>query len=524
MMISRQSIIVENLLAASAAPLWSVIASCWRIEFTAPHVGSDGPRIVQSGSLVNNDGRLKLVLPRADELGQDAVARQTTVWFSDDARVPWPYRGRRVSAILRVAGAPTLQPDEQVLARDEGGAPLWTVQPGRGSGGATYRTRLAVPALDATAALCESIGGSNFLQVLPVFQFVREASGLHAQPRPSVRAAFIIDDPNLHWPTYGFADYKAIAADAERHDYHVAFATIPLDAWYAHRGSVAIFQRSKARLSLAIHGNDHSRNELARHTAPSDCIALLRQAMSRIERLEAKSGLAVCRVMVPPHGALSHAMLAQLPKAGYEAACVSAGSLLAHNVGREWTRCIGFAPCELIESCPVLPRWSLTDTRAEVLLAAAYLGQPVILRCHHQDLKGGLDVLSDAAAFVNSLGAVQWSALSDISRSMCNLEVEGAVLHARPIAATNTFTVPRDIRQVVVESGDRAWEVRARTDGQDARLAVSGFPVAVSEGDEVRIRIADREHANAAPPARGIKAGPAVRRLLTEARDRLLVQ
>ena len=153
-----------------------------------------------------------------------------------------------------------------------------------------------------------------------------------------------------------------------------------LDAWFTHRASAALFRGHQKRISLLIHGNDHGRNELAVPRTVHDSAALLDQAMDRIEGLERKANLQISRVMVPPHGACGESMLAQLPLHGFESACISADSLRTHNADRPWTRALGFAPSETVAGCTVLPRWSLTRSGPDVLLAAAYLGQPLILR------------------------------------------------------------------------------------------------------------------------------------------------
>jgi len=38
---------------------------------------------------------------------------------------------------------------------------------------------------------------------------------------PPLRACFVIDDPNLHWPSYGHLDYRRMAEHARRGGYHV---------------------------------------------------------------------------------------------------------------------------------------------------------------------------------------------------------------------------------------------------------------------------------------------------------------
>jgi hypothetical protein len=150
-----------------------------------------------------------------------------------------------------------------------------------------------------------------------------------------------------------------------------------------------------------------------------------------VERLERKAGLRVDRVMVPPHGACSAEMLAALPRCGFEAACVSSGSLRAHNRERPWARTLGYLPSDTIEDCSVLPRWALTPGAENALLVAAYLGQAIVLRGHHRDLRHGLEVLDEAAAAINRLGEVRWSGLAQIARGNYRWRLEGTTLRVQ---------------------------------------------------------------------------------------------
>src|SRR5262245_19147313 len=124
-----------------------------------------------------------------------------------------------------------------------------------------------------------------------------------------------------------------------------------------HGGAAEIFRRNSRRLSFCVHGNNHTKRELAQPYSDGERVSLLQQAIRRIETLERKAGVEVSRVMVPPHGACSHEMLEELPQRGFESACISHGSLRAHNRQRPWVRQLGYLPSEMIRNCPVLPRW-----------------------------------------------------------------------------------------------------------------------------------------------------------------------
>ena len=68
---------------------------------------------------------------------------------------------------------------------------------------------------------------------------------------PPPRASFVIDDPNLHWPSYGYLDYRELVAHAPQHGYHVGLATVPLDGWLIDRRAAALVARNAVRAVAA---------------------------------------------------------------------------------------------------------------------------------------------------------------------------------------------------------------------------------------------------------------------------------
>lgn len=430
--------IADDRLARSLVGLLPVLESLFPIAWAGNTAAREGPVLATLGVASDASGASDpgpvaeapspcLLVP-APDAGRP-VKRLEAVSFADAAPVPRPFRGRslEVPVEVDVAVHRTLAGRAgTVLMRASCGAPIWIVDgtPTR----PVHRTSLRLPSVQAGSDAGLSAGGERFLQALPLFHLLRQALGGGAPVDPPLRAGFIIDDPNLHWPTYGHADYGRIAASAERDRYHVAFATVPFDAWWVHAPTAAIFRSHPRQLSLLVHGNNHGREELTRDASDAACAATLRQALVRIEGLERRAGLRVARVMVPPHGACSSRMLAALPRHGFEAACISAGSLRAHNADRPWSRTLGFAPAETTDGCPVLLRWPLAGTRLVTLLVAAYLGQPLILRGHHQDLKDGHDALRAWAHAINGIGPVQWGSPAELAR----LAVSGRSTDATP--------------------------------------------------------------------------------------------
>jgi hypothetical protein len=464
-----------------------------------------------------------LKVPLSKKMALDSDLADITVKFSDDSDVPFPFRGRLLH--VKIAEAPEIlspSSDEKILASCDAG-PIWTSTT---TGGLKcFRSAFAIPAIPNDGTLHDVFHPGRFFEMLPLFHFIHEVCKSSLYEGPPLRACFIFDDPNLHWPRYGFVDFQQIATHATKENYHVSFATIPLDAWFVHSGTAGLFRKNTGRLSLAAHGNNHTHWELARDVPNSTRTSLLNQAVHRIECLDRKAGLSVSRVMVPPHGACSEAMLKELPRCGFEAACISHGSLGFHNKGRFWTKRLGYATSELIEGCSVLPRWGMVGNTTNTILLAAFLRQPIILRGHHQDLKGGVELLDDLARFINSLGSVLWLNMAEMSRINYMQRREGNTLRVKPLAKKVNIQISKTITQLVIENPElQSWD-------EWRILGMSGTELNVKVGD--LIAVSDRLNhvisleaiCESSVSSKNNSTCPAVwaflRRLLTEGRDRI---
>jgi len=284
----RATLDIEVVGSSSSSELLRVIADatgCCFIErntdvtqptlsFIAPEQGTDTRRSAAA--------RLDLTCPQRPHGQRETVVERVT--FAEHSAVPWPFRGRSLATSMPAGTSGLdLEPSETVLASCATG-PIWTH---RFNGNESiFRCCLALPAASGESGFADVFSGDQFLSLLPLISFLRETRGDAAYRHPAPRASFIIDDPNLHWPTYGFVNYRELARQAEKENYHLAFATIPLDAWFTHRATADLFRSHPARLSLLVHGNNHSKAELARTYSPSARRALLGQALKRVERLE----------------------------------------------------------------------------------------------------------------------------------------------------------------------------------------------------------------------------------------------
>jgi hypothetical protein len=435
-------------------------------------------------------------------------------------------RGREISADDAVAtrALPAWLADADPIATKDG-LPVWVAQ--QKNGCVHQYVSTAPPRLNEGEALFAHFGGQRLFGLLPLVVFLRSLNEEKGWEEPPLQAAFMFDDPNLHWTSYGFIEYHEMVAQAAAGNYHVSLATIPLDGWFAHRRASAIFKENQARISLLLHGNDHVSQELARYRSAPEMHRVLGQALGRIAKMEAVTGLDVARVMAPPHGACSEIALSEMARLGFEAVCVSRGSLRRHNPTAPWLRSIGFKPCEVVAGLPIIPRFGLSAACRNDILIAALLRQPIVPMTHHQAVAAGYDLLNETASFINSLGEIAWRDMTAIARSLYFRRRDGETLSLRMLATRVSVRVPTGITSLVIERswwGSRSEEQifwRPNTDAKWTLVPRDGA-IPVTPGTTVEISLAPASARIASDAAGSVRLAPVARRMLTEARDRAL--
>jgi hypothetical protein len=445
----------------------------------------------------------------------DAAAAPGDVSLQNAEEVPRPFWGHTIhDSALRVLPPEIGGRSQSVLARSIAGEPVWT---------RLAPSRLAAPApveLEQGETFRSRLRPGRFSDVLPLLSFVRR----HADTgwtAPQASASFIIDDPNLHAVRYGFVQFRHLAQHAEANGYHVSFATIPLDLWWASQKAVRLFRESSHLLSLLVHGNDHVFRELDRTQSNRERAEALAKALRRVDRFERRYGIPIARVMAPPHGVCSHATAAALLRAGFEALCVSR----THPwLDAEPTDDVlaGSRPVHLVDDeFPLLLRYHIRQDRNE-LPFRAFLGQPLIVYGHHDDLAKGPAILAETAAFIDDLGPVRWwSSLERIARSRFCLRQEESCLVVRPQTRLVEVAVNPTFDAISVDlPPDGPHGAVVVTIGRQSFNGPGPHPVA---GGMVTISV--RHPSKEGPPMADVSRRPTpwpmVRRALTEARDRL---
>ena len=234
--------------------------------------------------------------------------------------------------------------------------------------------------------------------------------------------------------------------------------------------------------------------------------------------------------MCPPHGGCSAETLTALHRCGFLGLAASRPFPWdAFADQRSW-RLGGWLPAQLAGGgIPVLSRYHLGRSLDD-LVFRAWLGQPLIVYCHHTDLRDGLGPLRAATARAAALGEVRFGPLAVIARGNAACRVRdgvatmtlysGDVRLPRPAAETLRIELPRTFGaggRVRLEVDGVAHDVALGADGSGS-LSVPNGPA----GADLRVRIVPPGGAAPPPPRRRPGAWPLARRAMTEARDRAL--
>lgn len=447
-----------------------------------------------------------------DDAGTEEPA--VAITFTDASSVPRPFRGRTLTDLSAGQGLPGTYDDwGEVLAAAPNGS-VWMTRAENQFVAASWPEELGP---DGT--LREHLTAGRFMGLLPLAHFLRELSVAASWEQPESTACFVFDDPNLHWWSYGYLDYRELAAHAEAHDYCVTAATIPLDQWYIHRPTARFLREGESRVSFAVHGNNHTRHELGRVDDPDQAATLAAQALERSSAVR-RAGAEIGPVMVPPHGACSVAMLEGCLRAGFDAICAEWPYwwLAETDVS---TPLSGWYPLDRIAGLPVVPRLHVVASDRDDMPFRAFLGQPLVLYAHHTDLKDGLDLLAERADEVRALGVDSWRSLGTIAEGVFSTHRFGENMELTLHSQRARVSVPEGVsRARFACAGGDAPETTLTVELRDARGVreiAPGETAAVDAGELTAIVTGTPFAASTRPgwPVRG-----AVRRLLTESRDR----
>jgi hypothetical protein len=450
-----------------------------------------------------------------------SFSRPAAIRFTSSASIDAAFQNQELTdaSVVKLCHVPELSDS---LAQVDGN-PVWSID--QTNGREVHHVGMELPAFGTNDFFHAHFRASRWFAMVPLLHYLRQLLGPEGWPRPEPRATFIVDDPNLHHRSYGYINFEVLAAHSTTHNYHATIATVPLDAWYFNSSVAALFRKHKQRISMMMHGVNHVADELAREYTEEQAFALLAAGLRRITAFEDRSGLKVDRVMAAPHGAFTEAIADPMVRLGYEAGCVSVGSLVHWNPGKKWPADLGLSIAQILghHGFPVFHR---TSTNQCDVRLSAFLGHPIVIATHHQDYVSNFARIESLANMVNHISSPRWMTIENISRTNYVSSVSEGVLRVRPYSRRVTVTIPQgiavlqllpshfgeettiDLNKLFQDGGRNAQNTALFTCNISNNVAEMYFPPV----DPVDYRKAGRLR---------IGLWPITRRLLAEGRDRV---
>lgn len=402
--------------------------------------------------------------------------------------------------------------------------PFWTfVQQGRCT---TF-----LLACSAIADIQEQVNAVDaaayFSRLLPAAMFIRWAFKDRCWHGRNRFANFIMDDPPLK-PSYGYLNYRDLVSKMDAYNFATTIAFIPWNHWRTDKRVATLFRERPDRLSLCVHGCDHTGSEFS-----STDLALLnskvRLASARMDNLDWQNGLTYSKTMVFPQGRFSTEALTALKANNYLGAVNS--SPLPHADNGSLTVADFMAPAITQQGgFPVFLR--RYPGRLEQFAFDLFFGRPVLVVEHHAYLKDGGTRLAEFIARLNSLEKLQWNSLHEImTRTYLEREISDQITACRlytnrtiienHTARDRTFIVSKletgaaPVQNVLIDRRPAAFSVGA--DGLELTMQIPAF-------SSMPVEI---EYSNLLPhaePEQGFASRSRVwmRRMLSELRDNVL--
>lgn len=365
-----------------------------------------------------------------------------------------------------------------------------------------------------------------FAGAVPIVMYLKWAFRDVCLTSVETSACLIIDDPPL-WPRYGLLDFDDLLQLADKLTFATTIAFIPWNWRRTNRGTVAAFRESSGKLSVCVHGCDHTGGEFAARS-PELLDRKLKTARTRMQALRQNTALDHENVMVFPQGAFSPEAASALKRNGFIAA-VNTEVAPANDTLNETTLAdLWSVAIVRYGSFPIFTRRYI-DHGIENFAFDGLLGKPCFIAGHHDLLRGRG---SELATFLRLLASLQWKLcwrpLEYAVRRSYGIRSDGETILVRMLAERLLFenNGPTTQRICVMKREPQAASLKGIEVNQDmvayeytdghVRVMVDVPPAGAAD-----IRCIYREQLHGSPASESIRYrfGVAIRRYLSELRD-----
>ena len=366
----------------------------------------------------------------------------------------------------------------------------------------------------------------RFAGAVPVVMYLKWSFRGICWTTSETNACLIIDDPPLK-PRYGFLDFGELLQLANKQTFATTIAFIPWNWQRTNRDTVAAFQQNSGKLSVCVHGCDHTRGEFAARSA--DLLdRKLKTARCRMESLLNKTALDYENVMVFPQGAFSPEAVSALKRNGFVAA-VNTKVAPADDASNETTLADLWSVAMARYGGFSIYTRRYIDHGIENFAFDGILGKPCFVAGHHDLFR---DHGSELTEFLRQLASLRWKlcwrTLGDAVCRSYSIRRDGGTIivkmFAEQLRIENMEAVTRRIR--VVKQEPQVVSLKDVTVNQDvvAYEYTDGclrVIVDIPPGRTADVRCVYHEQPDVFPDSESVsyRLGVAVRRYLSELRD-----
>lgn len=372
----------------------------------------------------------------------------------------------------------------------------------------------------------------HFCSAVPIAMYLKWAFAAICWTGSETRGCLIVDDPLLK-PRYGFLRFRDMLELMDSHNFTTTIAFIPWNWRRTDPQTVRQFQLRTDRLSLCVHGCDHTAGEFAaRSTALLN--RRIKTASQKMELLFQRTSLQHDRLMVFPQGAFSPEAGRALKLNGFVAAVNT--EVAPSGNARNDTKIADLWNVAIMKygTFPIFTRRYLTHG-IENFGFDALLGKPCLMVAHHEVFKARGRDLMEFIGRLNSLHwNLRWCSLGDaISHSFKLRNRAGGTpaiqMYAEHLVIENPATEPREAVVMKEESDPdsvKAVVINLKTIDHVYEDNHLQFRVTMPPGEKTEIRVIYFEKPDLDPSKDSIAYSikTRARRHLSELRDNYVSQ
>jgi peptidoglycan/xylan/chitin deacetylase (PgdA/CDA1 family) len=326
-----------------------------------------------------------------------------------------------------------------------------------------------------------------FPSIAAAFMFVRYSAGERGWHAVGHYANLTIDDAWLR-ESYGYLDYENLLAEMKRHNFHTTIAFIPWNYDRSEPKTASLIRNHPDRFSICVHGDNHDHKEFSSDGGKSLArqIVSVKQALGRMDRFQALTGVPYDKVMVFPHSIGGEGVLAGLKTYNYLA------TVNGWNVPMDRVNPIDLSfalrPVTLsYGDFPSVSRYSAEVPIPNSLIAlGAFLDNPMLFYGHHGMFANGIGAFDTVADEVNKVEpTIKWRSLGEIVKHLYLVKL-------RDDSSYDVLALSNSISLENTSSRDAVFHVRKQERKASAinKADVDGRPYPYDvQGDELTMTL-----------------------------------